>query len=94
MSNGPSAVDNSTETVRQSAQSTRLNDTPHLSQRALAERWGISPRTLERWRWVGQGPRFLKLGHRVAYRVADIEAFEAEQLRDSTTTPPLAIQPE
>ena len=44
-------------------------------------RWGISPRTLERWRWLGQGPTFLKLGGAVAYRLEDIEAFEAAQLR-------------
>jgi hypothetical protein len=50
-----------------------------LSQRELAQRWRISPRTLERWRCLGQGPAFLKLGRRIAYRVADIEAFEAAQ---------------
>jgi predicted site-specific integrase-resolvase len=59
--------------------------TRHLNQRELAERWGISARTLERWRWVGARPRFLKLGGRVVYRLEDIEAYEAEQLRDSTT---------
>jgi len=53
----------------------------HLHQNQLAMRWGISPRTLERWRWLGQGPTFLKLGGTVAYRVEDIEAFEAKQLR-------------
>ena len=53
----------------------------HLNQRELAKRWGISPRTLERWRTIGFGPAFLKLGGRVAYRLADIEAFEAAQLR-------------
>jgi predicted site-specific integrase-resolvase len=58
--------------------------TRHLNQRQVAERWGISPRTLERWRWLGEGPRFLKLGGRVAYRLEDIERYEAEQLRDST----------
>jgi predicted site-specific integrase-resolvase len=67
--------------------------TPHLNQRQLAERWGISARTLERWRWIGRGPHFLKLGHRVAYRFADIEAFEAEQLRDSTTATPPSSPP-
>jgi hypothetical protein len=39
---------------------------------------------LERWRWTGQGPRFLKIGGRVVYRLCDIEAYEAEQLRTST----------
>ncbi|TQF78664.1 helix-turn-helix domain-containing protein [Elioraea sp. Yellowstone] len=53
----------------------------HLHQADLARRWNISPRTLERWRWLGQGPRFLKIGGRVAYRIEDIEAFEAAQVR-------------
>lgn len=53
----------------------------HLHQADLARRWNVSPRTLERWRWLGQGPRFLKIGGRVAYRIADIEAYEAAQIR-------------
>ena len=52
-----------------------------LHQADLARRWNVSPRTLERWRWLGQGPRFLKIGGRVAYRLEDIEAFEAAQIR-------------
>lgn len=66
--------------------------TRHLNQNQLAERLNISPRTLERWRWVGEGPPFLKLGGRVVYRLEDIEAYETEQLRDSTTAP-LSAQP-
>ena len=58
--------------------------TKHLTQAELARRWRLSPRTLERWRWVGQGPCFLKIGNRIAYRLEDIEAFEAEQLRVCT----------
>jgi len=58
--------------------------TRHLNQKQLAERWGISPKTLERWRWLGQGPKFLKLGGRIAYRLEDIEAFEEQHLRQVT----------
>lgn len=58
--------------------------TRHLNQKQLAERWGISPKTLERWRWLGQGPKFLKLGGRIVYRLEDIEAFEEQQLRQVT----------
>ena len=54
------------------------------NQRDLAQRWSLSERTLERWRWLGQGPPFLKIGGRVLYRLEDIEAFEAEQVRQST----------
>lgn len=48
----------------------------HLSQIELAARWNISPRTLERWRWTGEGSTFIKLGGRVVYRLEDIEAHE------------------
>lgn len=58
----------------------------HLNQIELADRWNISERTLERWRWSGEGPAFLKMGGRVLYRLEDIEAFEADHLRQSTTT--------
>jgi hypothetical protein len=56
----------------------------HLNQIELSDRWKVSPRTLERWRWLGQGPRFMKLGGRVAYRLEDVEAYEIEQLRKIT----------
>ena len=59
--------------------------TKHLNQIELAERWNISHRTLERWRWTGEGPRYLKIGGRVVYRLEDIEAYEASQLRGSTS---------
>ena len=56
----------------------------HITQTELARRWSISPRTLERWRWIGEGPRFLKIGGRVIYRLDEIEAFELRQTRSST----------
>lgn len=51
-----------------------------LRQTELARRWRISPRTLERWRWLGQGPAYLKIGGSVAYREEDVLAYEASQL--------------
>ena len=53
----------------------------HLNQLDLARRWRISPRTLERWRWLGEGPAYLKLGGSVAYRIEDVEAYETAQLQ-------------
>jgi len=50
----------------------------HFNQVDLARRWNVSPRTLERWRWLKQGPQYLRVGGRVLYRLEDIEAFEAE----------------
>lgn len=56
----------------------------HLNQKQLAEYWGISQRTLERWRAIGWGPLFLKIGGRVVYRAEDILAYEEQHLADST----------
>jgi hypothetical protein len=58
--------------------------TKHLNQIELSRRWSISPRTLERWRWLRQGPRYLKIGGRILYRLDDIEAYEAGQVHAPT----------
>jgi hypothetical protein len=59
----------------------------HLSQLDLARRWAISPRTLERWRWTGEGPRYIKLVGRILYRLDDVEVFENARVHDSTSRP-------
>ena len=51
----------------------------HLTQLDLARRWRMSPRTLERWRWLHYGPAYLRLGRVVVYRLEDVKAFEASQ---------------
>lgn len=59
----------------------------HLNQAELADRWDLSQRTLERWRVIGWGPCFLKIGGRVVYRLEDIEAYERQHMRESTSEP-------
>ena len=55
-----------------------------LNQTELAARWSISARTLERWRWTGEGPAFLKIGGRVVYRLEDVLACVSTLQRCST----------
>ena len=62
-----------------------------LTQKELARRWAISHRTLERWRWTGEGPDYLKLGGRVIYRIEDITAFEVACLRKSEPSQELRV---
>jgi hypothetical protein len=59
----------------------------HLNQAQLAERWNLSPRTLEQWRWQGKGPRYLKIGNRINYPLAEAEAVEAASLHANTVGP-------
>lgn len=53
-----------------------MTDKTFLNQHELSKRWKLSPRTLERWRWLGTGPRYHKIGGRVIYRLEDIESWE------------------
>ncbi len=39
----------------------------YLNEGELARRWGLSPKTLQRWRSEGVGPVFVKFSRRVAY---------------------------
>ena len=40
-----------------------------------AETLGLSVKTLRRWRWVGRGPVWRKIGAAVRYADADLAAF-------------------
>jgi hypothetical protein len=60
---------------------TAASNTKHLNQEQLARRWSLSSRTLERWRWLRQGPDYLKIGGRIVYRLEDVEAYEAAHRR-------------
>jgi len=51
----------------------------------VSEMLCISPATLRKWRWEGKGPRFIKVGRKVAYRESDVAAFIDAQTRRSTS---------
>lgn len=44
------------------------------TQRA-ADYLGLRPTTLNNWRIAGKGPRFMRIGSRVVYRQADLDAY-------------------
>lgn len=52
---------------------------------SLAKRWNLTKTTLSQWRWNGRGPKYLKLGRRVMYRIQDIEEFEGQKIRSNTS---------
>ena len=56
-----------------------------INEIELAQRWGISPKTLQRWRSEGRGPRYFKLSKRVCYPLDQILAFENGALYESTS---------
>lgn len=62
-----------------------MTTTTHFDQLQLAERWGLSTATLERWRTNGTGLKCIRLPGKVIYRLCDIKAYENECLVSSTT---------
>lgn len=50
-----------------------------LTKDELAQRWGVTRRTLEKWQKAGKGPRRIHLGtNRVMYSLADVISFEKQ----------------
>jgi hypothetical protein len=58
-----------------------------LTEQELAQRWNMSPRSLQQWRLRGQGPKYLKLGSAIRYPLDWVEAFEAANARSNTSDP-------
>ena len=59
----------------------------YLTNDEAAEYLRLSPRTLEKQRVIGGGPRFRKFGRRVMYAVADLDAWAADRSFETTSDP-------
>lgn len=60
-------------------------DKTFFTPKSLAARWNVNCNTLSQWRWNGKGPRYLKMGSRILYHRQDIEVFETQRIRHSTS---------
>jgi predicted DNA-binding transcriptional regulator AlpA len=58
---------------------------PLLTQRQCAEALALSERTLERFRVSGIGPKFVRMGKSVRYRLTDVEAWIERRTVGSTS---------
>jgi predicted DNA-binding transcriptional regulator AlpA len=63
-----------------------------LSEGQTCDLTDLAPRTLQRKRLDGTGPRFVKLGRRVLYRRADVLAWIAANTHASTSAVTVAAQ--
>lgn len=52
-----------------------MSDGELLTQQETAALLKVSVSTLKRWRTVGTGPRYLRVGRAVRYRRSDVEAW-------------------
>lgn len=56
----------------------------YLTVVQLAERWHLHKKSLGNWRVKGTGPAFIKIGKKVLYSLAVIEAWEKNITQKST----------
>lgn len=52
-----------------------------FNDQELADYLGISRKTLQKWRSLGLGPNYLKLGAKVVYRIEDVNTYIQRSLR-------------
>ena len=57
----------------------------YVNEKEAARVLYISPRTLQRWRLTGEGPRYVKLGRLVRYGLTDLADFAERRFRTSTS---------
>lgn len=61
--------------------------TRYLSNDEAAEFLHLSPRTLEKQRVIGGGPKFHKFGRRVVYAIDNLESWANARSCDTTSDP-------
>ncbi len=66
---------------------TLLTDVVHLDSLQLARRLNISIKSLSRMRQNGTGPRFLRIGSKVVYRLSDVLEYEQSRLYEAVDMP-------
>ena len=72
--------------------STVIHATPerpvsYLTNDQAAQLLSLSPRTLEKFRVIGGGPRFRKFGRRVVYALQDLQSWADARAHESTSDP-------
>ena len=57
-----------------------MDKSQFLDVSQLAERWGMHPVTLAKWRRKDTGPKFIKAQHpvRILYPILEIESYERQ----------------
>jgi hypothetical protein len=58
-----------------------------LTEQGAALYIATTPKTLQKWRYSGTGPIFVRLNRSIRYRLEDLDAFVLAGLRSSTSDP-------
>jgi len=56
-----------------------------LTEEQVAEQLSITTNTLRKWRWLGKGPAFIKIGAAVRYEADTLATFIKSNIKTSTS---------
>ena len=56
-----------------------------LDVKESAEYLNLSKSTLDKWRCYGEGPKFIKMGRAIKYRMSDLDDYIASRQSSSTS---------
>jgi len=63
------------------------------SEKQTAKLLGLSPKTLQKLRIIGGGPKYVRISSRcIRYRAVDLQTWQESRLRESTSDPGPAAQ--
>jgi predicted DNA-binding transcriptional regulator AlpA len=54
----------------------------YYSEKCVAKKWGLSRKTLQRWRLTNEGPQYVRISNRVRYSESAIKKYEEENFLD------------
>lgn len=60
------------------------NNDKYITTKELSKRWKINPNTIEHWRAVGFGPKFIRIGRKILYSLNSISEFEQMNTAENT----------
>lgn len=76
-------VDDSLIQTHATVSSSGVNLPARFDERVLSEWWGVSVKTLQNWRSMGEGPKYIKFRNGIVrYRREEVLSFEAALVRD------------
>ena len=56
-----------------------------LTEEQVADQLSITTNTLRKWRWLGKGPAFIKIGAAVRYEADTLATFIKSNVKTSTS---------
>ena len=56
-----------------------------LTEEQVADQLSITTNTLRKWRWLGKGPAFIKIGAAVRYEADTLATFIRSNVKTSTS---------